>query len=273
MIDYSFINKTILVCFIIIIAIGDVNAQIDNVKKQKRKGEFILATWNIGHFALGNNVNSLIRQGDYAEKKTQYRHLVYDSIAPDIICLNEYSEYFIKDSKEYKADAVIFDIFTSKLIGEQRNYSCNAVYSNLKIRDVCVNDFASSQRYLANDSKANQYYFVSAKLTVNRKKIHLICTHLYPWNGEIRDKQIAELIEKYKEHKRVIICGDLNTTNFKSFAEAGFSLSNNGNIVTYPISKAALDNIITKGVRIRDVQVVKTDLSDHYPLVCILSTK
>ena len=86
-------------------------------------------------------------------------------------------------------------------------------------------------------------------------------------------EEISELINKYKDCDRVIMCGDWNTTDFSQFRKAGYSLANNGTLFTYPYKSYPLDNIIVKGLRISDVKMIKTDLSDHYPLVCTVSVK
>lgn len=41
--------------------------------------------------------------------------------------------------------------------------------------------------------------------------------------------------------------------------------------LTFPSKRTSLDNIAVKGLEISDVRMVKTKLSDHYPLVCRIS--
>ena len=69
------------------------------------------------------------------------------------------------------------------------------------------------------------------------------------------------------------MCGDFNTTDYSKLKIAGYSLANNGSFKTYYKEKWALDNIVAKGVKISDVRIVKTELSDHYPLICHISIK
>lgn len=239
----------------------------------KKPRAFVLCTWNIGHFSNGSKNNSTISSLDYEKNLIEFRSFIYDEISPDLICLNEFSPVFGRDKNENEqvASSVLFDGFKTQMIGDQRWYSCNAIFANCKLRHIKLNDFESSLSYLFDNPKANQYYYISADLYIGRKKIKIICTHLYPWDQKIRQNQIIELIEKYKDVKRVLMCGDWNTTNFALFKNAGFTLANNGSLITFPSSKYALDNIIVKGLRLSGVRVLKTELSDHYPLVCNIS--
>ena len=234
------------------------------------KRNIVVATWNIGHFANGNRENSLISPIDYNMKLSEYRKLVYTELSPDVICVNEYSKIFGKDRKgnEKTAHTVLFNGFKSRIIGDQKWYSCNAIFSNCRIKNLKKNDFDCCQSYLKDNPKVSQYYYISADLYIGCEEIKMVCLHLYPWDNKIRQEQMRELIEKYKTSKRVLICGDLNTTDFSLFTESGFSIANDGSIITFPIKKMALDNIIVKGLKICDVRAFKTNLSDHYPLVC-----
>jgi endonuclease/exonuclease/phosphatase (EEP) superfamily protein YafD len=114
---------------------------------------------------------------------------------------------------------------------------------------------------------------VCGDLYVNGVVVKLICAHTTSSAIKICRAQINELIQKFEKNERVIMCGDWNTTNFSQFKKAGYSMANDGTKITYPSKSYALDNIVAKGVEITDVKVVKTDLSDHYPLVCRITIK
>lgn len=260
---YFFLVLGIVICY----GGGIAYCEVPQVKRN-----IVVATWNIGHFANGNKENSVISPIDYNMKLSEYRKFVYTELSPDVICLNEYSKVFGKDRKgnEKTAHTVLFDGFKSRIIGDQQWYSCNAIFSNCRIKNLKKNDFDCCQSYLKNNPKASQYYYISADLYIGYERIKMVCLHLYPWDNKIRQEQMRELIEKYKTSKRVLICGDLNTTDFSLFTKSGFSMANDGSIITFPIKKMALDNIIVKGLIISNVRVFKTNLSDHYPLVCTI---
>ena len=69
------------------------------------------------------------------------------------------------------------------------------------------------------------------------------------------------------------MCGDWNTETYSSLKNAGYIFANDGSLKTFPSKGYALDNIVVKGLEISDVRMIKTDLSDHYPLVCRISLK
>lgn len=233
------------------------------------KNYIVVATWNIGHFSNGSKNTSVISSSDYDNKLNKFRQLIYEDIKPDLICLNEYSEIFGKDRNgvEQTAETVLFDDFNIKITGDQRWYSCNALFGNAKLKKLKMNNFDCSQPYLKKNPKANQYYYISADLYIGKKKVKMVCAHLYPWDRHLRREQMQELVNKYTNSKRVLMCGDWNTADYAMFVNAGFVLANDGSITTFPKTKNALDNIIVKGMKFVDVKVVKTDLSDHYPLV------
>lgn len=237
-------------------------------------GNFVtVATWNIGHFSNGNKNYTIISETDYERKLIQFRQLIYEDLCPDVICLNEYSAIFGKNRNghEQAAKDALFDGFRKCIIGDQRWYSCNALFGNCKLKRLKQNDFECCKSWLLNNPKADQYYYISADLYIGWKKLKLVCVHLYPWDSKIRSEQMQELIDIYRNSKRVLMCGDWNTEDYSLFKNAGYALVNDGSNATFPPKKMALDNIIVKGLNISNVRMIKTDLSDHYPLVCRIS--
>lgn len=236
---------------------------------------FVLATWNIGHFSNGSKSYSTIKENDMDSVCEAYKGLIYQSIGADVMCINEYSQSLGKDldGKTRRADRCIFGKFKNKVICEQYGYSCNAIFGNIRFRNWSKNDFESSKPYINKDYRAAHYYYISTDIHVGGKIIKFICAHLISRQDKLCQEEISELINKYKDCDRVIMCGDWNTTDFSQFRKAGYSLANNGTLFTYPYKSYPLDNIIVKGLRISDVKMIKTDLSDHYPLVCTVSVK
>jgi endonuclease/exonuclease/phosphatase (EEP) superfamily protein YafD len=119
--------------------------------------------------------------------------------------------------------------------------------------------------------RAANYYYISGDLYYKRDVIKLVCAHTISRNNDLCQKMIVEIIDAYKDYDKVIMCGDWNSGNYKKFVNTGFSLANDGSYKTYPQGKYPLDNIIVKGLKIIDIRMIETDLSDHCPLVCKIS--
>lgn len=239
-----------------------------------QSGHFTIATWNIGHFANGARPNSLINKENYAEKLELFRKL-FDDLDADVLFLNEYSEIFGYDANgvERKTQNVLFNSYKTKLIGDQVGFSCNAIFGKYNISNLEQHEFQTIATYVSELPRAANYYYISGDLKYKKNVIKLVCAHTISGNNKLCQLMIAEIIDAYKDYDQVIMCGDWNTGNYKKFVNAGFSLANDGTYKTYPQKKYPLDNIIVKGLRITNVRLIETDLSDHYPLTCRISIK
>ena len=246
----------------------------------KSPKEVILCTWNIGHFSNGAKSYSLIDVLRYKESLAKYHSLIYDEIQPDVIAINEYSSVFCGKEDEnslYMTSSLLFDGFKQSSIGPKCWGICNAVFSNLKMRDSRTVYFESQKITDGDDVvKSRENYFVESDLYIQGKRTKLVCLHLL-FSDKVEETyqrcQMQELIERYTATKRVILCGDWNTEAYTALKDVGYELANDGSLKTFPRKVEALDNIAVKGLNILDVQMIKTSLSDHYPLVCRLSLK
>jgi endonuclease/exonuclease/phosphatase family metal-dependent hydrolase len=243
--------------------------------RETQKSSFIISTWNIGHFANGKKDHSLINPKNFQKKLNLYRRLLTDSIRADIVCVNEYSKIFGIDNnqRERQTKSLLFGSFKSRKEGRQVGFSCNSIFSNIRIRNTKERLFRRSEPFIKETPRAANYYYLVSDLYVDGKRIKLVCAHTTSRAIKICRAQIKELIEEFASYDRVIMCGDWNTTNFSQFRKAGYSLANKGSLITFPSKSYAFDNIMVKGLRIDDVRVIKTNLSDHYPLVCRLTVK
>ena len=246
------------------------------IKERKaEKKEIVVATWNIGYFSNGVSGRSAIKKTDYKQKLKEYRSFIYDDLRPDIISINEYNRVFMgKDDEKnrYVTSSILFDQFEQKIVGPRKGIR-KALFSNRKLKNLQYVYFKGLERVTGEDSVS---YYISANITIGGKKVKLICVHLLFSNknpGVRQQRQIEELIKKYKRYDRVIMCGDWNTNNYSLLKKAGYTLANDGSLITYPSKKTSLDNIAVKGVRLSDVRVIKTKLSDHYPIVCRITIK
>ena len=245
----------------------------------QKSNDFVLCTWNIGHFSNGSKPYSLI-SNDYGQQLESYRSLIYDEICPDVIAINEYNIVFCGEDKEdnpYKTSSLLFDGFKKNTIGPKCWGICNAVFSNHKMRKSRPIYFESQNNTAGDDVvKSRENYFIESDLYIHGKKVKLVCLHLL-FSSKVEEvfqqNQTEELVNRYINTKRVIVCGDWNTEVYSSLKNAGYTLANDGSLKTFPSKSEALDNIAVKGLEIAEVKMVKTDLSDHYPLVCRISLK
>ena len=90
--------------------------------------------------------------------------------------------------------------------GEQRHFSCNAVFSNLPLRNITVHNFECNQGVkllYSSTNKAEYYYYITAELVVGTETVHFVFTHLAFDEDRSPDTvcqaQIAELIDLYRD--------------------------------------------------------------------------
>lgn len=229
---------------------------------------FYLATWNVGHFDYGVRKFPELRNLKTTELIKRYQVFLQDSISSDVLCLNEYSDGRNVFKKKNSANGMISRIYKTNKVYDKFGAICNCVASKLELKNISKNNFKSSKFSAHRIQRSEKFYYISSDLYIKGNKIKLICTHLDYLTPKLLQEQIEELIATFKDDDKVIMCGDWNTMTYHRFRKAGYTLANDGTIVTYPKKKYALDNIVVKGVKISEVRAIKTNLSDHYPLVC-----
>lgn len=248
------------------------------------KDSIIVMQWNIGHFSEGKSSGSLITDASYYNKLTEYRQLIMD-VSADVVSLCEYSLIFANTASHpgCYADTCLFYDYPFVFIGNNgriRNYSLNAIMSKQEItQPTTINYVTNSTAEITHTSiiKATDYYYNKAYINIGGHEVALINTHLAfdTNNPDVAINQIKELIRVLQNEEYVVICGDFNTaaSSYSLFTQAGYSLANTGELGTFPSAKtiAPLDNIITKGLFVRNVYLVHSSLSDHYPIVCTIS--
>ena len=253
------------------------------------ENSFTIATWNIGHFSNGGSKNTAINDGSYAAASYKYKTYINDVLGADIICLNEYSERFTKTSY-YAAD--LFDAYTEVAFeGEQRNYSCNALYSKLPLSNVTVHEFACNvgvDIQYTNAVEATDYYYITGELEIGGETVTVVAAHLAfdddlydvpPYVDTVCQNQMLELIDAFENVDRVLILGDWNAYDysyFDLFADAGYTLGNRNEIPTCTGSATkdlewSVDNMVAKGLEIRDFRGEPTTLSDHIAVIATVT--
>lgn len=275
--------RKIIVTLVLVVCAGVLYASLHSKNnpdtkdppKKLNKSEIVLCTWNIAHYYAYGSYKKVIDASIYESKLKEFREVIYDSINADLISLNEYSSVFgyDKDSVEHLASEVLFDGYNSWIEGglTKHRVGHNAIYSNVRMGNFQKHEFEYNKTTQYKNSY--DYYYLTADLYIRENLVKFVCVYLIyaTKDTSLVQNQIAELIEKYKDEERVVMCGDFNTVDYSRFKKAGYSLANDGSKKTYYKTSKAIDNIIAKGVKISDVRIVKTQLSDHYPLICHIS--
>ena len=251
-----------------------------NNRIDQLSGDFVtLFEYNIGHFSNGVQKNSTITAAQYLSKVDGFRALLSNQ-KPHIYGIVEYSAIFGKNTAGNNVNTKdeLFNFQDIEFESSQMNYACYALFgNNVPIYNVQINDFDC----LANETithttavTAQDYRYISADVYAFGVTVKLVVTHLAFDNnrpGVLTTAQISELITKYASYPYVVMLGDWNVANFSeftAFVNAGYSMANDGSLLTFPSTGKALDNIVAKGLTIFDVQMVVSGLSDHYPLIC-----
>lgn len=240
-----------------------------------------VASWNIGHFALGKSGDTKITYAQADESAATYRALI-DSVDADIMSVVEYNPNFVNATATTPAIAArsaVFSSFENAQIGTKYSYNCNTIFSNgIKVLDKETKWFSVMVQ--------KRYYLVS-NMILDGDTVKVVSTHL-DWNegdygSTYRTQQIQELIDEFKNDKYVILCGDWNvgsTSEYSVLVLAGYRMANcdvAGSILTFPAgpnARSYLDNIVAKGFNITNVGVRnRADLSDHMLIKATLVKK
>jgi len=250
---------------------------------------FTIANWNIGHFSFGKSKNSSISDGAYDASLTKYRTYIDDVVGADLICLNEYSALF---TPSHPASDLFGSYAASSYEGEQRRYSCNAIWSKLPLTNITVHEFACNvgkEIQYTNAVEATDYYYVTAELEIGGETVTIVAAHLAfddylyevpPYVDTVCTDEMDELISVFENVERVVIIGDFNAYDydyFYRFADAGYTLGNgDGAIMTCTGSSTGdlewpVDNILVKGLTITDFYAEPTRLSDHVAVIATIS--
>lgn len=232
--------------------------------------KFTVASWNIGHFALGKSNNTTISHTEAAQKQDAYRKTI-DSLKADILAVVEYNPEFVcatDNNPAIDARSAIFQTFDDVQIGPKFSYNCNCLFSK--------GHSSTNGKVMNFADMVQKRYYMCATYHIAGKSVKIVSTHL-DWNegqngAVFRAGQIREIIEAFKDEPYVIMCADWNVSDpieYNPFLRAGYQMANHGkfgDLPTFPASKPkdCLDNIIAKGFNIDNVKVINEPLlSDH----------
>ena len=251
-------------------------------------GSFTIAAWNIGHFSKGSHRDSDFKDADYETAAKQFSTYIDGCVGADLFILNEYSRQFTPSNPA----SSLFGAYTgTNYEGEQRRYSCNAIYSKLQLKNITVREFECYRNAVITYTtavKAPVYYYITAELDFSGEPLTVVAVHLAfddrlydvpPYIDTVCQNEMKELIEKFKGAERVIMLGDWNAYSpdyFNLFIEAGYKVCNDGSYLTCTGSKTgglewAVDNIVYKGVSVSGFRKIPTALSDHIAIAATVS--
>lgn len=232
--------------------------------------KFTLASWNIGHFALGKHGDTQLTFEEAPQKMLEYRAFL-NSVGADMVAVLEYSPDFVhaSDGKPaISAREAVFGNYAESQIGKKYSYNCNCLFSNgFKV-------LGSEEKWYS--VMVQKRYYQVTNILMGRDTVKVVATHL-DWNqGEngkaYRSQQIQELIKAFKNQKYVIFCADWNAkaSEYDAFLQAGYKMANHGlmgDLLSYPAGndpQSPYDNIIAKGFAINNVQLFnRPELTDH----------
>lgn len=247
---------------------------------------FRVLSWNIGHYAKGNNGSSTITADTYESQKREFRK-VFNKYGADIVGLCEYSTIFY--GEETATDAILPQYQYKSIAPTESGMIGLALYSAIKMTKY------------AEYSVGNGYTAYESHIDVAGKDVIVCICHL-PWQShELNKAAISTILSRYEGYPYVVVMGDLNfNTGYeeddaKMFTIAGYQVANwgyLGKILTSYNNKIAsnyLDNVCVKGGSILHTEVLQNtpegkdpdapvledeilwdavNLSDHFPIVC-----
>lgn len=237
---------------------------------------FKMASWNIGHFALGKNWKTAVPRDGFQAAARKYADFL-DEVNADYLGVCEYAGAFTTDG-QIAADQAVFGRYGRMLVGPHHGWQWNAAFWN---RFAKKGDAIKSYRRHLQD-----VYYLANRVEIGGVEVVLVQTHLdwgtmYEGHEHDREEQMKQIIADFAAEPRVIVAGDFNIgirfrekgrrsldnpAEYRVFEEAGYTLGNDGRFKTAPSGdcRMSLDNIIVKGVEISDFRVYdRPDLSDH----------
>ena len=110
--------------------------------------------------------------------------------------------------------------------------------------------------------------FCHAVIDLGDRTLDFFNTHLSNEEHEIRLMQMAQLAEATSSCESFVLTGDFNTADLSEFAVlANVTTVNPSRFGSFYQTGSAIDHIfLTEGITCTDVQMLRLELSDHYPV-------
>ena len=246
---------------------------------------FRYMTWNVGHWAKGNQSSSAVTPSTYEATKKGFREL-FNMVGADIVGCCEWSSIFYPTTGETAKDAVLCQYKNGYIAPTEASYVGTALFSYYPLTNMYELGLSGNKGWIGN-------------LVAGGKTIKVCTVHL-PWNSN-HDASLSQLLEHFKDDPYVVIGGDFNHLNGYEESEIaliesyGYQVANWGYLgkilTSYKnvIASNYLDNIIVKGGSILHTEVIQNtpegadpddpssategqwdavNLSDHFPIIC-----
>lgn len=219
-------------------------------------------TWNIKR---GNG--NLLMQG----------RLVYDQL-PDIMGIQE---VFVKNDPKNRIDnlaSLKTKSMTHTRFEPTISYSNGAQYG---IGIMSRYKMSGFQAYEIDSGRYEKRILMKAVITIGGKKVSIYNTHFSYESEAVRAGQFAQVVSimSKDKNKYKILTGDFNAKEAEFAPLGGYTVIINSGTRYYDeagneISHGYLDNIVvTKNIRVVNSRIIKSDLSDHYPVFAYLVLK
>ena len=258
---------------------------------------FTCASWNVGNFSMGDRQCPTFRAAEAPAKGAAFRSFL-DEVGADILGVCECAENFTCDSGLKAKDAAFARYAELRFgAGKAGDWRRNAqMWNGFELVSSTSREFSRKRDY--------DVRWLETRLRKGGVEIVFVQTHL-DWNTEgeefktVRADEMRELAETYRGEPHVVIMGDFNPgirrrdaqgnrlptiddpSEFKVFAEAGYTLGNDGRFKTSQSGASpdgrkgcALDNIIVRGLKLTDFRVwERYDLTDHALISAVLEVE
>lgn len=143
----------------------------------------------------------------------------------------------------------------------------NALFSKFKVR---MSKTIGFRRYM----EFSLGSYTDSKLDVGGIPVRVITTHLDESEGDYQVRELLDAVNGSVEN--IIISGDFNSRpsskTIRMLKDSGFTIVDAG--YTYVPGKMTLDYIMVRGnIKIKSYNVVKSNNSDHYPIIAALEIR
>ena len=253
---------------------GNLVKCFNETKERTNSNRLRIASWNIGHFALGTNYDTAITAGTYPTMSAKWRDKI-NSLNADILCCCEYNTNIVNSTSTANrvlAQRTVFSLYKYAMVGSKpsaTSYMQTAIFSQFLTR--CYGEFTYK-----NVVQVGRYAAATV-VNLGGRDVVIVSTHL-DWDqgehgAEYRATQMAQLKSMFSNYPYVVICADWNVISsdeYATFTDDGWKAANVGYmgvINTHPAGDSPsgpIDNIICKGVNIKQVGIINdAELSDH----------
>lgn len=239
----------------------------DNLPLKLRVG-----TYNVGHFNQGR-LGGFQGTGKMVMAELNNWKSWIGQQSLDILVLNEWNQFFDKDSVYRAKEELLDPFYTHVHFGDEHRWIYNGIAANFSLQNIRQKNWDGD------------YYALLGDLVIGDKTITIVSTHI-PWQKEWHQGSFDALIKELEQYEYFVCMGDMNAVDDtqKKFTEAGFHMANGGTMGWFGTAAAtnsaagrkgdlpntSIDNIVTSSnIKIMQVSAPLTGLNDldHLPVL------